>query len=586
MEQPFKPSKNKVIIATIMGSRFVPQNIEMTRIFLQVLDENSQMLSQLETAIPSYNSNLSHPDYFLSVQIPANNLKKSQTAYITVTVVGSIAGAEDDPEDDSENEEQDQDGQAAPTTDMKANKCIVAFCSFNLFCSEDKKPWIVSAESQGSKYLREGLYQVPMFHPSYIKESLIYTCQIIDNSLIDHIPAYSTLLHVKQLQSKNLEHLSNQLISDFKDYSEGVYNNQAVQLYPREVEVMKRISEKPRHAFVDVIEALEEAGIISEPPVEDNYEIYEEWIMKALAPGPRTLIIDDTAMYEFLPKRGFNVSIDLLYKVSNYGLYTVCLHYVTDQEINFLDIFIANSYNWDSPVSCIEFTSGYFEIDQNEIEASSEIQVLMFTVLEIVREEDGEGFSLSPHGFAFMPLVNRKDHFLQGSFQIPIFVKNLNSEILDLIQAVDSWTLLQILQGKLPGGPQKGLSISGASLVVRVRMKEFDGWKEDQTDLYCVNTMFMPDNFDENNLLNMEKYDKFLDELPEDFPTLEDYRDFAQANDDLEAFVFGYFQDIQNMRQDDEYGDINEPFGDEEEDNDVIPEEEEGEDGDAEYEDQ
>jgi hypothetical protein len=125
-----------------------------------------------------------------------------------------------------------------------------------------------------------------------------------------------------------------------------------------------------------------------------------------------TLIADDIGLFKFPVLSDINVSVDMLYNVLNPGIYIVCMHYITDEEIDFKNVVVIDNIDLGSSVKAIEFDFGYFVL--NKSEEPSNTNSLMFTIMKI--EVEGEDISLTPEAFTFMPLFLAPDVVIQGNF--------------------------------------------------------------------------------------------------------------------------------------------------------------------------
>jgi hypothetical protein len=74
-----------------------------------------------------------------------------------------------------------------------------------------------------------------------------------------------------------------------------------------------------------------------------------------------------------------------------------------------------------------------------------------------------------------------------------------------ILQATNLWNFHHELA---LGGFLNTIKPSSSSLLVRIRLSEFKGWKNDPADLQLINKMFMPGNIDDELLLNYENYHK------------------------------------------------------------------------------
>lgn len=55
------------------------------------------------------------------------------------------------------------------------------------------------------RYLRSGNYQIKMYQPNYVEDSIVAFSTIAESFQTDHIPAYSTLISVNKVDLKKLE---------------------------------------------------------------------------------------------------------------------------------------------------------------------------------------------------------------------------------------------------------------------------------------------------------------------------------------------------------------------------------------------
>lgn len=121
-DKPFEVIDDDLILISIVGSRFLPDNANVTKIYAQVIDENQNKLSSSENVMTSLISDLSEPSYNLTVQFPSALMENSLTAYLTITIVtfGDI---------DSHMQERKGDEMPKPV--------ILSFTCFNLFSDDD-----------------------------------------------------------------------------------------------------------------------------------------------------------------------------------------------------------------------------------------------------------------------------------------------------------------------------------------------------------------------------------------------------------------------------------------------------------------
>lgn len=88
----FKEDPNKMVIITIIGSRFIPDNGSITKIFCSVLDPDSSIIGEIVNGIALPDSDLMSPEYKLTIPIPAAEFKDKETAYINLFVISLETG--------------------------------------------------------------------------------------------------------------------------------------------------------------------------------------------------------------------------------------------------------------------------------------------------------------------------------------------------------------------------------------------------------------------------------------------------------------------------------------------------------------
>jgi hypothetical protein len=70
------------------------------------------------------------------------------------------------------------------------------------------------------------------------------------------------------------------------------------------------------------------------------------------------------------------------------------------------------------------------------------------------------------------------------------------------VQAFDPWNLQKLSQGM----STSSIKPCSMSLLVRVRLPEFEGWKEDPSDFKLVNKMFLPGSGVGSFVISNENY--------------------------------------------------------------------------------
>lgn len=565
-DKPFQINKDKLLLISVIGSRFLPDSGNVTKIYAQVVDENQNILSRTESVMASLISDLSEPSYNLTVQFPTGIMENSITAYLTITVVtfGDI---------ESFLQKRQKGDMPEPV--------ILSFTCFNLFTDDDDcsrplntREYIENGTQPDKKWIRFGNYQLKMFQPNYLDESLVEFCTLKDSFILDHIPAYSTLITINEisLQDFEMDQEDLLLLPDLKVYGEGNYFNAYTTIdektetkfrnkhgyYETEMFIMGSLSKRiPIRVdeFISEILELEEFKLKLPSPETDRDEDldqnalmeqeikYQKDVSMFLKMEGDTLLADDIGLFKFPVLSQINVAVDMLYNIIDSGIYIVSMHYITDKDLHFEKVAVIQDINLDSNVKAIEYDFGYFVLNPEEYEIGEKANTLMFTVLKIEASED-EPVKIIPEAFTFLPLYLSEDVILQGTFQLPLFRYEVSSEIFELIQDYDSWNLQSELTKR-----DSDIKPSSMSLLMRIRLPEFEGWKEDPSDFRVVNKMFMPDSKKNSSLITYENYFELIQQKEETI------RDLAKGNfeqlDDIEALAVEYFISLQ--KEENEY---------------------------------
>lgn len=346
---------------------------------------------------------------------------------------------------------------------------------------------------------------------------------------MEHIPGYSTLISINQIHLKDFEERGEEALPNIDSYAQMKYNNEIIRPYPKEIWLLHKLNEREKFSVSDFLNQL--------PTQESQSSI--EYAEELLSLNSSTEIIDDLDLFNLDSNGAFEFSIDFLYNIQEEGIYICCAHYITDSKIDFLKVHICSDFEWNNSTNLIEYTFDYLKIEQSDEELQSVQQLIAITVLKMMNTEDSEDFYLEPHGIAFFPLYLHDGNFLQGTFQVPIFLEEMNSFIFDMFQNSNPWDLLdELIQ-------DDDVNKSQMSLIVRCRLAEFKGWKEERGDLKVLNTMFMPDVINEDAFASFDG----LVKLNAEGDNLEKFKEwYENVSDVLDDVVLGFFTNIADNR--------------------------------------
>ena len=265
------------------------------------------------------------------------------------------------------------------------------------------------------------------------------------------------------------------------------------------------IDQTPFVAFLNYLETFSSILIEDETEKYQTLEAVKENIERILTPNQSTLIADDYSMFNTTTglKIGFAFELNSLLNIKASGRVFAAVHYIGDAPLVLEDCMIISDIDFESSSErIINFHRQYYTMALSEEEKYSEYHTLMVTVL--VLEQEGEEYFVNPYGFSFIPLSKVNRSFVQGMFQLPIYTERMNSYIYELMQHVNPWAVVKEIENN------NMIRQSRSSLVLRVKLAEYDGWLEIDDSYYAINRMFL--NRGENyEKLSLDKIEEMLD---------------------------------------------------------------------------
>lgn len=188
-------------------------------------------------------------------------------------------------------------------------------------------------------------------------------------------------------------------------------------------------------------------------------------------------------------EEGFSFSVDMIFnnKFENKRL-SIAVHYISNAKVKIAECVVISDIDLqNSTHSIIRFNDEYFNLAVTEEDLQSNHHTLVFTILSI--EADGEDFSVEPVGFTFIPLQKLNGSFMQGIYQLPVYLDKLNTFIYEILEDLNPWILI----GEISSQFEKigTMKPSEMSILVRIKLSEYDGWLERNDSLQLINTMFV-----------------------------------------------------------------------------------------------
>ena len=193
-------------------------------------------------------------------------------------------------------------------------------------------------------------------------------------------------------------------------------------------------------------------------------------------------------------------------------------------------------------------------------EKDSEHHTLMFTLMTL--EQEGQEYFVSPFGFGFIPLMKVNRSYVQGIFQLPIYTEKMNSYIYELMQHINPWAVIKEIENN------QTIKQSQSTIVLKVRLNEYEGWLEMEDTLHMINRMF---------LTNSENYPKLTEENMQQMlnaPRISGSQLSLEEKEEYEQMIVEYFKKVSasqkgiwnnNTQQNEEADDENSSKGDDDE---------------------
>lgn len=174
--------------------------------------------------------------------------------------------------------------------------------------------------------------------------------------------------------------------------------------------------------------------------------------------------------------------------------------------------------DWKSSQSCVQFSNGYFDLRSIDLPANAH---LIISVKEMVFTKEKTG-QLTDVGFTIIPLIDDKGFFFTGSYQLPIFKKDLTKGITDELQKEDPWTRLIQMMGEKDLKTKKPIVelLQFGSIMVRLKDNYYERLFETQMDPFRMLQFFLPETkkekyiYDVKVIKNLEKTKKMNALLP------------------------------------------------------------------------
>lgn len=124
---------------------------------------------------------------------------------------------------------------------------------------------------------------------------------------------------------------------------------------------------------------------------------------------------DDNCQIPINIKEYFTIAVDFLIEPPTKGLYTVCIHWLGSEFINWDNFVYSSNINWESPADCLQWTQNlnYLELPLQFL--MSQQKMVLFTIFRII--VTGDHMSLVNEGFSILPAVWQNGMAISGNFQ-------------------------------------------------------------------------------------------------------------------------------------------------------------------------
>jgi hypothetical protein len=173
--------------------------------------------------------------------------------------------------------------------------------------------------------------------------------------------------------------------------------------------------------------------------------------------------------------------------------------------------------DWKSSQNLIEFKDGYFDLRTN-LENNYH---LIISVKEIVFTKEKAG-QVTDVGFTIMPLIDDKGFAFTGSYQLPLFKKDLTKGITDELQKEDPFARLLQMMGEKDPKTKKPIVelLQFSSVMIRIKDNYYDKLYEKPLDPFRLQQYFLPENkkekyiYDQKIMKNLEKTKRMNALLP------------------------------------------------------------------------
>jgi hypothetical protein len=161
---------------------------------------------------------------------------------------------------------------------------------------------------------------------------------------------------------------------------------------------------------------------------------------------------------------------------------------------------------------------GYFDLRSIDLPSNAH---LIISVKEMVFTKEKAG-QLTDVGFTIIPLIDDKGFLYTGSYQLPIFKKDLTKGITDELQKEDPWRrLIQMMEEKDPKTKKPIVELlQFSSVMVRIKDNYYDRLFETPMDPFRIQNFFLPETkkdkyiYDQKVIKNLEKTKRMNALLP------------------------------------------------------------------------
>ena len=140
----------------------------------------------------------------------------------------------------------------------------------------------------------------------------------------------------------------------------------------------------------------------------------------------------------------------------------------------------------------MKFTDGYIDKRNDDLVQNSH---MIFSVKEIIYSKTKEGTSRDI-GFTILPLIDSKNYLHTGTYQLPLFKRDLTRTITDDLQREDPYKLLLKLMTVKDPKTKKYVNelLTPTSIMVRLKNNYFDKLYEKPMDFTRFKTYYLPDD--------------------------------------------------------------------------------------------